>query len=83
MIGAQVCNGVGTGGAPVVFGDANKVFFTANTGGADDTPMGYQLRYVNASQTLWIYRYQLTGTETVAGYRSWASTPSSQEQLLY
>ncbi len=82
LVGAQVCNGVGNAGAPVVSGDANGVFFTASTGQADEVPTGYELRYVPSTQSLWEYRYPLTGSENAAGYRAWATNPTSQEQLL-
>lgn len=82
LVGAQVCNGVGNAGAPVVSGDANGVFFTANTGQADGVPTGYELRYVPSTQSLWEYRYPLTGSENAAGYRAWATNPTSKAQLL-
>jgi prepilin-type N-terminal cleavage/methylation domain-containing protein len=82
LVGAQVCNGVGTPGAPIVSGDKDKVFFTANTDKADDKATGYELRYVPATQSLWEYRYPLSDTENVAGYRAWAPNPTSSRQLL-
>lgn len=82
LVGAQVCNGVGLAGAPVTSANQNDVFFTANLGQPDDPPTGYELRYVPATQSLWEYRYPLSTTANVAGYRAWATTPTSSSQLL-
>ena len=82
LVGAQVCNGVGNAGSPVVAGDKDHVFFTANVGKADDDPIGYELRYVPATNTLWEYQYPLTGAENPAGYKAWANAPTSGVQLL-
>lgn len=82
LIGAQVCNGVTNAGAPVVAADQNSVRFTANLGGTDDIPTGYELRYDSASQSLYEYEYPLTGSENVAGYRSWATAWTARRKLL-
>jgi len=82
LIGAQVCNGVGNAGSPVVAGDKDHVFFTANTGRADDDPIGYELRYEPSTNELWEYQYALTGAENPAGYKAWATTPMKSLQLL-
>lgn len=83
LVGAQVCNGVTSAGAPVVVAEKNRVWFTANMAGVDDDPIGYELRYDSAAKTLTEYRYPLVGSENVAGYKAWAASPSSSSELLH
>ncbi len=82
LVGAQVCNGVTSAGAPVVVAERNRVMFTANIGGVDDDPVGYELRFDPAAKTLTEYRYPLTGAENVAGYKAWAASSTSSNQLI-
>lgn len=82
LLQAQVCNGVGDAGAPIVAGDGNSITFTAGTKQVDDPPAGYKLQYVPASQEVWLYRYSLGAEDPNTGYRSWPANPAGAEQLM-
>lgn len=82
LLQAQVCNGVGDSGTPVVAGDGNSVTFTADVTKVDDPPMGYKLRYLPASQQLWVDSYTLGAEDPNTGYRTWPANPVRSEQLM-
>lgn len=82
LLQAQVCNGVGDAGTPIVAGDGNSVSFTADMTKVDDPPMGYKLQYLPATQALWVYRYTLGNEDVNTGYRPWPADPARSEQLM-
>lgn len=82
LLQAQVCNGVGDTGTPVVAGDGDSVTFTAAVDNIDDPPTGYKLRYLPSTQQLWVDSYTLGSEDPNTGFRSWPTNPVRSEQLM-